>query len=70
MERNEKIQNVNIVEVIKVELIRGYGEKGDPVRKVFQYWDLKGNLINDDDIYLDPCNTSSAVSESNFKDIQ
>lgn len=53
MERNEKIEKVKIVEVIKVELIRGDGVEKSPVRKVIQYWDLKGNLINDDDIYLD-----------------
>lgn len=64
MERNEKIQNVNIVEVIKVELIRGYGVEGSPVRKVIQYWDLKGNLINDDDYYLD---STIAVASSEIK---
>lgn len=54
MERNEKLESVKIVEVIKIELVRGTGlKKEDPVRGVIQYWDLKGNLINDDDNYLD-----------------
>ena len=50
MERNEKLKNVEIVETIKVTLIRGVGTANDPVREVIQYWDLKGNLIYDSDI--------------------
>ena len=67
MERNEKIEEVKIVEVIKVELVRGNGVKGSPVRKVIQYWDLKGNLINDDDVYLKDIELAS--SAKSFKEI-
>ena len=68
MKRNEKFLNAKIVNVIKVELIRGTGEKDDPVRNVIQYWDLKGNLIIDNDYCLDD-KIESASSESNFKDM-
>ncbi|MCM1052480.1 MAG: hypothetical protein NC483_00660 [Ruminococcus sp.] len=52
MEIDEKIRNVKIVEVIKVELTRGSGlTEKDPVRQVNQYWDFNGNLIYDDDLF-------------------
>jgi len=69
MERNERLEEVKIVEVIKVELARGTGlKKEDPVRKVIQYWDLKGNLINDDDVYLDTDKATASLARS-FKDM-
>ena len=53
MDRNEKVENVKIVVVIKVKLTRGTGaKKEDPVREVIQYWDLNGTLIADNDAYL------------------
>ena len=34
-----------MIEVIKTTSIMGYGTKEDPVRFVYQYWDLKGKLL-------------------------
>ena len=52
MERDEKLESIKVVEVIKVEIVRGTGENENPVRQVNQYWDFEGNLIYDDNIML------------------
>ncbi len=63
MERNEKVKQVKIEKVIKVELTRGAGivEK-DPVRYVNQYWDFDGNLIYDDDEFSTKEEASSEIN--------
>lgn len=38
-----------VMKVIKTESIIGRGTKGDPVRCIYQYWDLKGNLLAEKD---------------------
>lgn len=60
---NEKINYVELVEVIKIELTRGDGTEKDPVRSVTQYWDMNGNLLHDDNGYLDSI-ISSATSDN------
>lgn len=63
MEKNEKVKIVKIVEVIKVELIRGSGlNKKDPVRQVNQYWDFNGNLIYEDDEVVTKEEASSDIN--------
>lgn len=36
---------VEIIKVIRTTSIIGYGTEEDPVRHIYQYWDLKGNLL-------------------------
>jgi len=45
MERQSNVDKVEIVKVIKVESICGKGVEGDPIRKIWEYYSLKGALI-------------------------
>lgn len=45
MERQDGAKSARIILVIETKANRGMGIKGDPVREVTQYWDLKGNLL-------------------------
>jgi len=38
-----------VMKVIRTESIIGKGIPGDPVRVIYQYWDLKGNLLAKND---------------------
>ena len=44
-----KIKNANLKVVIETNLIKGTGTEKDPVRNVFQYWDLGGHLLATND---------------------
>lgn len=33
------------IEVIQTKSLMGFGTKEDPARYIYQYWDLKGNLL-------------------------
>lgn len=50
--------------VIETESLIGAGTEKDPVRTVYQYWDLQGQLLAKYDTYLDVIN-SSASSQVN-----
>ena len=39
------------IQVIETKSIRGLGTEEDPVRYVFQYWDLDGTLIAENDSF-------------------
>lgn len=45
MNRQQEIENLQVIKVILITVKRGSGTKQDPVRLVDQYWDLDGNLI-------------------------
>ncbi len=49
---NEKLKNVEVNKVIRVKLTRGKGTPEDPVRIIYQYWDMEGNLIKDNDTFF------------------
>lgn len=40
---------VKMIEVVMVESLRGFGQQGDPVRVVTQYWSLDGELLAEND---------------------
>ena len=42
-----------VIQVIRVEAIRGEGTDDDPVRKVFQYWSFQGNLLAEYDTIVE-----------------
>ena len=41
-----------LIQVIEVEHIRGGGAGNEPLRPVKTYWDLKGNLLGEQDPLL------------------
>lgn len=41
--------NAKVIKVIRTESIIGRGTKQDPVRCIYQYWDLKGELLAEKD---------------------
>lgn len=43
------MENVEIVELIKITFKRGKGTEGDPVRVVTQYWNKENVLIFEKD---------------------
>lgn len=43
------INSVEMVTLIKVEFNRGAGIKGDPVRRIVQYWTTEGKLLVEKD---------------------
>lgn len=47
----ERLDGVEVMQVIKIKLLKGEGTKTDPCRPVFQYWDMDGNFI----AQVDPC---------------
>lgn len=40
---------VKVIKVIRTESIIGDGTEKDPVRRIYQYWDFKGNLLAKND---------------------
>lgn len=34
-----------VIQVVKTTSILGRGDKKDPVRYIYQYWDFEGNLL-------------------------
>jgi len=40
-----------LLEVIVVEVSKGEGIEGDPVRRVTQFWSKEGVFLSDDDKY-------------------
>lgn len=41
--------SAKVIPVIVTTSIKGEGTEEDPVRYVYQYWDLEGNLLAEDD---------------------
>ncbi|NWO21333.1 hypothetical protein HW273_05410 [Oribacterium sp. oral taxon 102] len=52
MNKKERIQGVQVIEVVQVKYLRGSGSEKDPVREVIQYWDLSGKLLAERDSTL------------------
>ena len=52
--------NAKVIKVIRTESLIGVGTEKDPVRTIFQYWDLKGQLLATSDNYLDEINSSAS----------
>ena len=42
-----------VIQVIRVEAIRGEGTDDDPVRRVYQYWSFQGALLAENDTLYD-----------------
>lgn len=42
-----------VIKVIVTESTIGDGTKENPVRLIYQYWDLKGNLLAKNDTFKD-----------------
>ncbi len=45
MTRPRGTDKAKVIQVIKTTSILGEGTEKDPVRYIYQYWDLKGNLL-------------------------
>lgn len=50
--KKERIQGVQVIEVVQVKYLRGSGSEKDPVREVIQYWDVGGRLLAERDSTL------------------
>jgi hypothetical protein len=48
------IESVRIVEVIEIEVIRGAGVEGDPIRPVYHYYDKNGIKLAERDPTVEP----------------
>jgi hypothetical protein len=53
MVRARGVDNAKIIKVIKTTSVIGSGTEEDPARQIYQYWDLKGNLIGSHDTLHD-----------------
>lgn len=40
-----RLEAVKFVKVLVTTLLRGEGNEKDPVRYVYQYWDMEGNFL-------------------------
>lgn len=49
-----------VIYVIKTESLIGSGKEKDPVRTIYQYWNLQGQLLAKYDSYLDDINDSAS----------
>ena len=49
----EIIKSVTTEQVIKVVFTTGDGTPSDPARLIYQYWDMDGNLIKENDSYTE-----------------
>lgn len=45
MVRPRGTDKAEVIKVIKTKSLLGYGTQEDPVRLIYQYWDLNGNLL-------------------------
>jgi len=46
------MKEVEIIKLIKTTLtVKGKGEKGDPIRNIIEFWDLRGNKLFEIDTY-------------------
>lgn len=55
-------REVKVIEVIRVESVRGAGEEADPIRPVYQYYSLDGNLLAEwDTIERSPDTTGESL---------
>lgn len=69
MDKNTRVvprgtDNAKLIKVIRTESLIGAGTEKDPVRVIFQYWSLQGQLLAKTDSYEDKIN-SSASSQVN-----
>lgn len=46
---NERLDAVQVVHVVRVQMVRGTGTAGDPVRAVVRFYDFEGNLLAEHD---------------------
>lgn len=47
------IDRARVIKVIVTESTIGDGTEENPVRLIYQYWDLKGNLLAKNDTFKD-----------------
>lgn len=58
-----KVENVELTNIIKITFITGIGTKEDPVRQVIQYWNLEKELLFELDNYeFTNCSASSEIN--------
>ena len=47
------MSEVEVMQVIRTTLqLRGKGTSKEPYRRITQYWDMKGNLLVEDDPFI------------------
>ncbi len=46
---NERVDAVQVVHVVRVQMVRGTGTAGDPVRRVVRFYDFEGELLAEHD---------------------
>ena len=47
------MSEVEVLQVIRTTLqLRGKGTSKEPYRRITQYWDMKGNLLVEDDPFI------------------
>ncbi len=46
---NERVDAVQVVHVVRVQMVRGTGAAGDPVRQVVRFYDFEGELLAEHD---------------------
>jgi len=62
-----KFRDVAVVQMIRTRLtVRGEGIKGDPCRRIEQYWDMQGNLVVEIDPYLESKEAQRAEPQSSI----
>lgn len=47
---DEKPVNVKVVQIIRIEFVRGKGTEEDPARLVEQYWSIQGEFLFEKDV--------------------
>lgn len=62
--------NAKLIKVIRTESIIGAGTEKDPLRTIYQYWNLKGQLLAKNDTYKDKYNHFDVTISSASSDIK
>lgn len=61
---SSSVEYARIIQVIEVKTIIGDGTKENPVRVLFQYWDVKGNMLATYDSLEDSNSAASSAISS------
>lgn len=47
-----RVDSCKMVQIIRLEVIRGLGIDGDPIRRVIQWWEPEGKMIAEHDTWI------------------
>ncbi|WP_195334353.1 hypothetical protein [Enterocloster bolteae] len=61
------MESVRVMEVIEIMALKGDGTEKDPVRKITQYWDMKGNFLAEYDPHLKELRDKKIVEAFNVE---